>query len=161
MTQRSVALANKKPQIRFEGIVWIALLVTLTFLSFRSSGKLNRLESEVERNAQAAHSKMDELRTDLSKLQGETENGRTATSTEQIKYISEKLEKELFELAREIKVTNREILVNKKESEENLKLSLLRAKELVDAVSKISDIMKNDADRWKCQKMFVDNFKEN
>ena len=146
---------QRKLRIRWDSMFWWGLLIALNFNIYRISGKLGALSVETERNQVAIHEKIDSLVKTSLEIKSEMEKGQLFTSVENIKYVTEKIEKEVYELGREFKLTSTKFTLEKRDSEQNLDSALGRSQEILAEIEHLADMVKKKADKWACQKIFM------
>lgn len=153
---RTMVSSNQKNlRIRWDSVIWWGMLISLNFNIYRISGKLDALTVETERNQVAIHEKIDNLVKTISEVKIELEKGQLSTSVENVKYTSEKIEKEVYELGREFKLTSTKFALDKRDSEQNLESALVRAQEILSEIKHLANTVKKKADKWVCQKIFM------
>ena len=158
---KTVAIPAKKlKKIKPETYIWGTFLFLLSLSIWRFHFKINHVGVETERNEVATHDKLDSLMNKIESLEKVLTTGNLAETVERVKYILEKLERELYDFGKDLKSIDSAVKVSYKETDESTKFAFNKAHQTLTEITKLAEILRNDANKWGCQSLFVDEMRK-
>ena len=152
--------AKKKTKTKPETYIWGTFLMLLSISIWRFHFKMNYVGAETERNELATHDKLDSLINKVESLEKELTSGKLAETVDRVKYVLEKLERDLYDFEKDLKSVNSAVKSSHKETDESTKFAFNKAHQTLTEITKLAEILKNDANKWGCQKLFVDEMRK-